>query len=70
MSENTFHAAALAMFVALCIAAFSDGARDNATTVAARRAALIAAQQADPPRAATRVAQLQAPAEPAQRGAR
>ena len=69
MSENTFHAAALAMFVALCIAALSDGARDNATKVAASRAALIAAQQTSQPHAATRVAQLRATAEPAHRAA-
>ena len=54
MSDDTFHAAALALFVALCIAAASGGARDNATTPAARRAALFAAQQPAPPHAATR----------------
>jgi hypothetical protein len=60
MNENLFHAGALAMFVALCIGAASQGGREQATQAAAQRAATIAAQQAVRAEPAARLATLQA----------
>ena len=63
MNENLFHAGALAMFVALCIGAASQGGREQATQAAAQRAATIAARQAVRSQPAARVAKLQADVE-------
>jgi sensor histidine kinase regulating citrate/malate metabolism len=63
MTENLFHAGALAMFVALCIGATSQSGREQAAQVAAQRAATIAAQQAVRSQPAARLAKLQAGAE-------
>lgn len=61
MNENLFHAGTLAMFVALCIGAASQGGREQATRAAAQRAATITAlQQAVRSQRAERIAQLQA----------
>jgi len=60
MNENLFHAGALAMCVALCIGAASQGGREQATQAAAQRAATIAAQQAVRSLSAARLAKLQA----------
>ena len=58
MNENLFHAGALAMFIALCISAASQGGHEHATQVAAQRAATIAAQQAVRLQPAARLAKL------------
>jgi hypothetical protein len=60
MNENLFHAGALAMFVALCIGAASQGGREQVMQAAAKRAATIAAQQAARSQPAARLAKLQA----------
>lgn len=59
MNENLFHAGALALFVALCIGAASPGGREQATRVAAQRAAAITALQAVRSQPAARLAALQ-----------
>jgi hypothetical protein len=51
--ENTLHAGALTLFAVLCIAAASDGAREQAIAVAAQR---FVPTTAGPASAATRVA--------------
>ena len=60
MNENLFHAGALALFVALCIGAASQGGREQATQVAAQRAATIAGQHSVRSQPAARLAELQA----------
>lgn len=60
MNENFFHAGVLAVFVVLCIGAASQGGREQATQVAAQRAATIAAWQAGRSQPAARLAKLQA----------
>ena len=60
MNENLFHASALALFVALCIGAASQGGREQATHAAAQRAATIAAQQSVRSQPVARLAKLQA----------
>lgn len=62
MNETFLHAGLLALFVALCVAAGSNGARDNATRMAAQRAATIAAQQAVRSQPPVHIAQQQADA--------
>jgi hypothetical protein len=59
MNENLFHAGTLAMFVALCIGAASQGGREQATRAAAQRAATITALQAVRSQPAARLAKLQ-----------
>jgi len=59
MNENLFHAGALAMFVALCIGAASQGGCEQATRAAAQRAATVPAPQAARSQPAARLAKLQ-----------
>lgn len=59
MNETFLHAGLLGFFVALCVAAGSEGARDNATRMAAQRAVTIAAQQAVRSQPPVRLAQEQ-----------
>ena len=59
MSENVMHAGLLILFVALCLFAAADAGRQSASSVAAKRAALVAAQQDTAPRRGARVAVLQ-----------
>ena len=59
MNENILHAGALAMFVALCIGAASQGGREQATRAAAQRAGTITAVQAVRSQPAARLAKLQ-----------
>ena len=60
MTENLFHAGALAMFVAVCICAASQGGRVQTTQAAAQRPTTFAAQQAVRSQPAARLAKLQA----------
>ena len=59
MNETFLHAGLLTLFVALCVAAGSDGVSKNATRVAAQRSATIAAQQAAASQPPVRIAQGQ-----------
>ena len=58
MFENLMHAGLLILFVALCLFAAADAGRESASSVAARGAALVAAQQDSALRCRARVAVL------------
>jgi len=60
MFENYLHAGVLTLFVALCLVATTEVVRENATVVAAQRAALLTARQGSAPRHGTRVAERKA----------
>lgn len=64
MNETSLHAGLLTLFVALCMAAGSDSVSNNATRVAAQRAAAIAAQQAVASQSPVRIAHGRADAAP------
>ena len=56
MNETLLHAGLLSLFVALCVAAGSESVGENATRLAAQRAAAIAAAKNTPTQSPVRVA--------------